>query len=94
MAVTRPEPRVARTRNPPMREEPRIIGPVPHRPQQNHPLDALPASEYARIVTNLELVPMRLGDVLYEPGVRLRYVYLQGLAIQPRQVSADRVVTG
>src|SRR5580765_5134598 len=44
-------------------------------PQQNHLLSALPIPEYARLEPHLELIPMRLGDVLYEPGVQLRYVY-------------------
>lgn len=47
----------------------------PHHPAQNHLLNALPPSAYARLEPHLELVPMQLGDVLYEPGVQLRYVY-------------------
>jgi CRP-like cAMP-binding protein len=46
-----------------------------HSPHQNHLLDALPASDYERLASHLELVPMRLGDVLYESGSQLRYVY-------------------
>src|SRR5437763_1331691 len=48
---------------------------VRHSPNQNHLLNALPIADYARLEPHLELVPMRLGDVLYEPGVKLRYVY-------------------
>jgi CRP-like cAMP-binding protein len=48
---------------------------APHDPHQNHLLNALPPDEYARILANLELVPMALGDVLYEPGIQMRYVY-------------------
>jgi CRP-like cAMP-binding protein len=44
-------------------------------PKQNRLLNALASNDYARIEPHLELVPMRLGDVLYEPGVQLRYVY-------------------
>lgn len=44
-------------------------------PRQNHLLDALPDEDLARLAPHFELVPMRLGDVLYEPGVQLRYVY-------------------
>lgn len=47
----------------------------PHNPQQNHLLDALPAAEYERLFPHLELVPMPLGDVLYESGDKLRYAY-------------------
>jgi len=46
-----------------------------HSPHQNHLLDTLPSSDYDRLAPYLELIPMRLGDVLYEPGVRLRHVY-------------------
>ena len=44
-------------------------------PHQNHLLDALPTSDFSRISAHLELVQLALGDVLYEPGVKLRYVY-------------------
>src|ERR1700758_674899 len=55
--------------------------PARHSPHQNHLLDALPSSDYARIAPNLELVPMKLGEVLYEPGARLRYVYFPTTSI-------------
>lgn len=42
---------------------------------QNHLLDALPTDVYERLVPHLELMPMKLGDVLYESGGELRYVY-------------------
>ena len=44
-------------------------------PHQNHLLDALPASDYARLLSHLELITMPLGEVLYEPGGRLQHVY-------------------
>ena len=47
----------------------------PHSPRQNHLLDALPAAEYERLFPHLELVPMPLGEVLYESGDELHYVY-------------------
>ncbi len=50
-------------------------------PHQNHLLDALPATDYDRVASHLELVPMRLGEVLYEPGVQLRYVYFPTTSI-------------
>jgi len=46
-----------------------------HSPRQNHLLAALPAADFERIEPHLELVPMSLGDVLYEPDMPLRYVY-------------------
>jgi CRP-like cAMP-binding protein len=49
--------------------------PSPHSPQQNHLLAALPADERDRLYPHLQLVPMPLGKVLYEPGDVQRYVY-------------------
>jgi len=53
----------------------------PHDPRQNHLLAALPADTYARLFPNLELVPMPLGDALYESGVQMRHVYFPTTAI-------------
>ena len=53
----------------------------PHSPKQNHLLDALPAGDYDRLQPHLELVPMALGDVLYESGAKLRYVYFPTTSI-------------
>jgi CRP-like cAMP-binding protein len=44
-------------------------------PRQNHLLAALPPAERERLFPQLELVPMPLGEVLYEPGVALRHVF-------------------
>src|ERR1700675_782345 len=55
--------------------------PETHSPHQNHLLDALPSSDYERLAPHLELVPMRLGDVLYESGVQLPYVSFPTTAI-------------
>ena len=52
-----------------------------HGPQQNHLLDALPAGDYERLAPHLELIPMKLGEVLYEPGIPLRYVYFPTTSI-------------
>jgi CRP-like cAMP-binding protein len=48
---------------------------IPHHPRQNHILGALPDAEYERLLPHLELVPMRLGEVLYESGGALRHAY-------------------
>jgi CRP-like cAMP-binding protein len=48
---------------------------------QNHLLAALPADDFARIASHLELIPMRLGDVLYESGARMRHVYFPTTSI-------------
>ena len=52
-----------------------------HSPNQNHLLAALPTEEYERLVAHLELVPLRLGDMLYEPGGQLRHGYFPTSAI-------------
>jgi CRP-like cAMP-binding protein len=53
-------------------------GPSPH---ENHLLDALPAGDFERIASNLDLITLKLGDVLYESGSRLRHVYFPTTAI-------------
>ena len=59
----------------------RIAAPVGYSPHQNHLLDALPARDFERLAPDLELIPMRLGDVLYESGDRLRHVYFPTTSI-------------
>lgn len=46
-----------------------------HDPRQNHLLAALPETDFERLQSHLKLVSLPLGEALYEPGVRLRYVY-------------------
>jgi len=46
-----------------------------HDPKQNHLLAALPASEFERLASHLQLVPLKLGEVLYESGGQLKHVY-------------------
>ncbi len=53
----------------------------PHSPLQSHLLAALPPADYARLLPDLELVPMSLVDVLYESGGKLRYVYFPTTSI-------------
>jgi CRP-like cAMP-binding protein len=50
-------------------------------PHKNHLLDALPPLDYERLASHLELKPMGLGEVLYESGAQLRYVYFPTTAI-------------
>ncbi len=52
-----------------------------HTPHQNHLLNALGAADYERISAHLELVPLKLGDALYEPGMALQHVYFPTTAI-------------
>ena len=64
-----------------MDEKSPAIAPVGQIPQQNHLLAALPASDYERLAPHLELIPLKLGEVLYEPGIRMRYVYFPTTSI-------------
>lgn len=52
-----------------------------HDPHQNHLLAALPAPEFERMAAHLELVPMLLGDMIYEPGEQLHHAYFPTTAI-------------
>jgi CRP-like cAMP-binding protein len=47
----------------------------PDTPKNNHLLNALPEAEYERLFPHLERVDMPLGEVIYESGGELRYVY-------------------
>jgi CRP-like cAMP-binding protein len=46
-----------------------------HRPQQNALLAALSAAECARLSDDLELVPLALGQALYESGETMSHAY-------------------
>ena len=52
-----------------------------HSPNQNLLLGALPAAEFERLAPHLQLVPMVLGEVLYESGGRLQHAYFPTTAI-------------
>lgn len=52
-----------------------------HSPRQNHLLDALSLEEYERLLPQLELVEMRLGEALYESGGKLQHVYFPTTSI-------------
>ena len=54
---------------------------APHHPTQNHLLAALPPAEFERLTAHLELVPLALGDALYEPNGQLRHAYFPTTAI-------------
>jgi CRP-like cAMP-binding protein len=53
----------------------------PHSPSQNHLLAALPPEEFERLAPHLEPVPMRLGEILYEPGGQLQQAYFPTTSI-------------
>jgi len=54
---------------------------VQHNPHQNHLLAALPTAEFGHLAAHLELVPMLLGEMLYEPGGKLQHAYFPTTAI-------------
>src|SRR6202521_5540110 len=53
----------------------------PHNPSQNHILAALPTAEFEPLAAHLELLPLALGEVLYEPGSQLQHAYFPTTAI-------------
>jgi len=55
--------------------------PSPHSPSQNHLLAALPTAEFERLAAHLELVPMPLGEILYEPGGQLQHAFFPTTSI-------------
>ena len=52
-----------------------------HDPNQNHLLAALLDADFDRLAPHLELIPMLLGDVLYESGASIQYVHFPTTAI-------------
>jgi len=53
----------------------------PSSPNQNHLLAALPTVEFESLEAHLELVPLRLGQMLYEPGGQLLHAYFPTTSI-------------
>jgi CRP-like cAMP-binding protein len=61
---------------------PKMPGPTnASNPRQNHLLAVLPESESSRLLPHMELVPMPLGNALYESGDKLNHVYFPTTAI-------------
>ena len=54
---------------------------LPHSPEKNQLLAALPSVDFESLAAHLELVPMLLGDMLYEPGVQMQHAYFPTTAI-------------
>lgn len=52
-----------------------------NRQPMNRLLAALPKKEYQRLLPDLESVPLVFGDIMFEPGDRLRHVYFPNDAI-------------
>jgi CRP-like cAMP-binding protein len=51
------------------------------KPSQNLLLASLSADEFEPLAAHLELVPMALGQMLFEPGVQMRHAYFPTTAI-------------
>jgi CRP-like cAMP-binding protein len=81
MAADRAASKIRNASSSPSKGRSQFATPGRPSPHQNHLLDALPASDYERVASHLELIPMGLGDVLYEPSVRMRYVYFPTTSI-------------
>ncbi len=54
---------------------------LPHSPNQNHLLAALPTVEFERVAGHLELTSLRLGEMLYEPDEQIQYAYFPTTSI-------------
>lgn len=71
-----------------------------HNPRQNHLLNALLNTEFDRLNEGLELVKLSLGEVLYESGSLLKYVYfptnsiISLLFVMENGASAEIAVVG
>lgn len=52
-----------------------------HNPNQNHLLAALPTRNFEALVADLELVPLALGQMLYDPGTQMRHAYFPTTSI-------------
>lgn len=52
-----------------------------HSPNQNHLLAALPTAEFEALAPHLELVPLQLGQMLYEPDTQLQHAFFPTTAI-------------
>ena len=55
--------------------------PEPYQQQQNRLLAVLPAADFQRLAADLELTPAPFGQILYESGSRLPYVYFPTTSI-------------
>jgi CRP-like cAMP-binding protein len=55
--------------------------PSSNSPSQNHLLAALPPAEFERLSGSLEPVALKLGEMLYEPGVQMQHAYFPTTSI-------------
>ena len=50
-------------------------------PRHNHLIGALPPANFDQLASLLEHVPMKLGQVLYAPGMQMRHAYFPTTAV-------------
>ncbi len=81
MAAKRANERVGKASCAPTKDGSTLAAFARHSPHQNHLLNALPKIDFDRLASHLELIPLGLGDVLYESGARLRHVYFPTTSI-------------
>jgi CRP-like cAMP-binding protein len=62
-------------------QSPGIVTASTHSHSQNHLLACLSAAEFKPLIAKLELVPMLLGNILYEPGGQLQHAYFPTTSI-------------
>lgn len=58
-------------------------------PIENSLLGAVPRQDYRRLLPGLEAVTLNLGEVLYEPGQAIRFVYFPGASLVSLLTLAD-----
>lgn len=68
VAADRPRRGSAKAPSLPSQRKSRVAVSPDQSAHQNHLLDALPATDYQRVASHLELILLGLGDVLYQPG--------------------------
>jgi CRP-like cAMP-binding protein len=74
---------------------PTSVHPFPPRESEgNLLLEALPAADYARMVPDLTVVPLRLRQILHQPGDPIRHVYFptRGFCSELTVLSDGRMV--
>ena len=70
---------------------PRVDTPIPSRtPAANSLLAALPRKEYRHLTDELEPVALTYGEVLYEPGERIKHVYFPNDSVVSLLTLVDR----
>lgn len=65
----------------------------PDAPIYNRLLAALPVEEYARLLPDLEQIPLNYGDNIYERGEKIEYLYFPGSGIISLLAAAEEEAT-